>query len=79
MALTPDDVSRIAHLARIIPPRPRPARAAAARDHAGRGLSPGMWAPHAARIEVVDVPALHGEMMGDAAMRVIVPAIRERM
>jgi enterobactin synthetase component F len=51
----------------------------AARDHVGRDLSPGMWAPHAAKVEVIDVPALHGEMLGDAALRVIVPALRERM
>lgn len=51
----------------------------AAHDHAGRGLSPQMWAPHAARVETIDVPALHGEMMGEAAMAVIVPALRERM
>jgi enterobactin synthetase component F len=51
----------------------------AARDHAGRGLSPAMWAPHAARVEAIDVPALHGEMMGEAAMAVIVPMLRERM
>jgi enterobactin synthetase component F len=51
----------------------------AARDHVGRDLSPGMWAPHAARVEVIDVPALHGEMLGEAALRVIVPALRERM
>jgi len=51
----------------------------AARDHVGRDLSPGMWTPHAARIETIDVPALHGEMIGEAAMRVVVPALRERM
>ncbi len=51
----------------------------AAHDHAGRGLSPAMWTPHGARIEMIDVPALHGEMMGDDAARVIVPALRERM
>jgi enterobactin synthetase component F len=51
----------------------------AARDHAGRDLSPGMWASHAERVEVIDVPALHGEMLGDAALRVIAPALRERM
>lgn len=51
----------------------------AAHDHAGRDLSPGLWTPHAARVERIDVPALHGEMMGEAAMAVIVPALRQRM
>ena len=51
----------------------------AAHDHAGRDLSPTMWTPHAARVEVIDVPALHGEMMGEAAMAVIVPALRQLM
>jgi enterobactin synthetase component F len=51
----------------------------AANDHAGRGITPQMWAPHAARVEVIDVPALHGEMMGEAATRVIAPALRDRM
>ena len=51
----------------------------AAHDHAGRGLSPAMWTPHAARLETIDVPALHGQMMGEAAMAVIVPALRRRM
>ncbi len=51
----------------------------AAHDHAGRDLSPAMWTPHAARVEVIDVPALHGEMMGEAAMAVIVPALRQRL
>jgi enterobactin synthetase component F len=51
----------------------------AARDHVGRDLSPGMWAPHAGRVEVIDVPALHGEMLGEAALRVIVPALLGRM
>ncbi|WP_431280754.1 amino acid adenylation domain-containing protein [Humitalea sp. 24SJ18S-53] len=48
----------------------------AARDHVGRDISPAMWAPHAARVAVIDVPALHGEMMGDAATAVIAPALR---
>jgi enterobactin synthetase component F len=51
----------------------------AAHDHAGRDLAPALWRPHAARLETIDVPALHGEMMGEAAMRVIVPALRDRM
>ncbi|MBR0680454.1 amino acid adenylation domain-containing protein [Roseomonas eburnea] len=51
----------------------------AARDHAGRDLSPAMWTSHAARVEVIDVPALHGEMMGDAATAVIAPALLLRL
>jgi enterobactin synthetase component F len=48
----------------------------AAHDHVGRALSPAMWRPYAARLEVVDVPALHGEMMGGDATAVIAPALR---
>lgn len=51
----------------------------AARDHAGRPLSPAMWAPYAAAVEVVEVPALHGEMIGEAAVSRIAPALRRRM
>jgi enterobactin synthetase component F len=51
----------------------------AARDHAGRAITPAMWAPHAAGLEVLDVPALHSAMLGEAAMAVIVPALRARM
>jgi len=51
----------------------------AAHDHVGRDLSPAMWAPYAARLDVVDVPALHGEMMGGAATAVIAPALRRLM
>jgi len=51
----------------------------AARDHAGRALSPAMWAPYAARLEVVDVPCLHGEMMGAAATAAIAPVLRRMM
>ncbi|WP_458094839.1 amino acid adenylation domain-containing protein [Roseomonas sp. WA12] len=51
----------------------------AAHDHAGRALTPGMWAPFAAQLDVVDVPALHGEMMGATATAVIAPALRRLM
>ncbi|MFH5924330.1 amino acid adenylation domain-containing protein [Roseomonas xinghualingensis] len=51
----------------------------AAHDHAGRALSPAMWAPYAAGLEVVDVPALHGEMMSGVATGVIAPALRRLM
>jgi len=51
----------------------------AARDHAGRAIAPSMWQPYAAGLEVVEVPALHHAMVGDAAMAVIVPALRVRM
>ncbi|SHJ39429.1 enterobactin synthetase component F [Roseomonas rosea] len=47
----------------------------AARDHAGRALSPAMWAPYAGRLEVVDVPALHGEMVGGRATGLIAPVL----
>lgn len=48
----------------------------AARDHAGRGLSPSMWAPYAASVEVVDIPCLHGEMPGPSATALIAPILR---
>ncbi|MFC7610621.1 hypothetical protein [Teichococcus aestuarii] len=51
----------------------------AARDHAGRALSPAMWAPHAASVEVLEVPALHGEMIGAAAVAQIAPVLRRRL
>jgi enterobactin synthetase component F len=51
----------------------------AARDHAGRSIVPAMWAPHAARLEVIDVPALHGEMLSPASLARIAPALRARM
>ena len=51
----------------------------AARDHAGRALSPAMWRPYAARVDVVDVPALHGAMTGPAATAVIAPHLRRLM
>ena len=51
----------------------------AARDHAGRPLSPALWAPYAAAVEVIDMPALHGEMVGEAATARIAPALRRLM
>jgi enterobactin synthetase component F len=51
----------------------------AACDHVGREISPAMWRPHAARLEAIDVPALHGAMMGEAATAVIAPALRHRL
>ncbi|MBP0494840.1 non-ribosomal peptide synthetase [Roseomonas indoligenes] len=51
----------------------------AARDHAGRALSPAMWTPYARRVEVVEVPCLHGEMVGAAATDLIAPALRRVM
>ncbi|MGX9964893.1 amino acid adenylation domain-containing protein [Roseomonas sp. F4] len=51
----------------------------AARDHVGRAISPEMWAPYATRLDVVEVPALHSAMLGEAAMAVIVPVLRARL
>ncbi|MFT8245740.1 amino acid adenylation domain-containing protein [Roseomonas sp. BN140053] len=51
----------------------------AAHDHGGRALSPAMWAPFAARLEVVDIPALHGEMVGSTATAAIAPILRRHM
>ncbi|MCQ4158683.1 amino acid adenylation domain-containing protein [Roseomonas sp. GC11] len=48
----------------------------AARDHAGTGLTPALWAPHAARVEVVEIPATHGEMVGEAATGFIAAELR---
>jgi enterobactin synthetase component F len=51
----------------------------AAHDHAGRALAPSMWTPYAAVLEVIDIPALHGEMMGPKATAHIAPALLRRM
>ncbi|MWD27292.1 amino acid adenylation domain-containing protein [Aquicoccus sp. SCR17] len=51
----------------------------AARDHAGRGLRAALWEPHAARVEAIDLPFLHPEMISDPAARRIAPLLSERM
>lgn len=51
----------------------------AARDHAGRGFHAGLWAPHAARVEAIDLPCLHAEMIGPQAVARIAPELARRM
>ncbi len=47
----------------------------AALDHAGRDLSPAMWEPYAASVEVVEVPSLHAHLTGPEAVRAIAPVL----
>jgi enterobactin synthetase component F len=47
----------------------------AALDHAGRDLSPAMWQPYAARVAVIDIPALHANLTGLAATALIAPLL----
>lgn len=51
----------------------------AALDHAGTSLSPGQWEPYVAGVEVHEVPALHGQLIGAAATRCIAPVLRARL
>lgn len=51
----------------------------AARDHAGRGFHAGLWAPHAARVEALDVPFLHPQMISPEAAALIAPELAARM
>ncbi|TCK23854.1 enterobactin synthetase component F [Ancylobacter aquaticus] len=47
----------------------------AALDHAGRDLSPAMWAPYAAAVEVIEVPSLHAHLTGPEAVQAIAPVL----
>jgi enterobactin synthetase component F len=47
----------------------------AALDHAGRAISPALWHPYAANVEVIDIPALHAELTGAAATARIAPVV----
>ncbi|WP_420344482.1 amino acid adenylation domain-containing protein [Paenirhodobacter sp.] len=51
----------------------------AARDHAGRGFVSSLWAPHAARVEALDLPLLHPEMVSQAAADRLGPLFAEIM
>lgn len=51
----------------------------AALDHQGTSLHPGLWAPHAAQVDVIELPFLHAHMTGPAASEMIAPAIDARM
>ena len=43
------------------------------------GLSAALWAPYAAKLEVMDLPARHGEMVGETVIRGVAPALRDRI
>ena len=51
----------------------------AARDHQGRDLTPGMWAPYAGAVEAIDLPFLHAEMTSAEASALIAPELSRRM
>ena len=51
----------------------------AALDHQERDLTPGLWRPYAADLDVVEVPFLHPQLTGPAATALIAPALDARM
>ncbi|WP_226935092.1 non-ribosomal peptide synthetase [Pseudogemmobacter faecipullorum] len=51
----------------------------AARDHAGRGLTPALWQDYAARTEVIDLPFLHAQMISPEAVALIAPELKKRL
>ncbi|MFJ1291884.1 amino acid adenylation domain-containing protein [Paracoccus yeei] len=51
----------------------------AARDHAERGLTPTLWQPHVAALEVVDLPFLHAQMTSPEAVALIAPDLIRRL
>ncbi len=51
----------------------------AARDHKERALTPEMWAPYAAALEVIDLPLLHAEMTSAEATALIAPELIQRL
>ena len=51
----------------------------AARDHAGRDLHAGLWDAHAARVEPLDLPLLHPEMVSQVAAEALGPEFSVRM
>ena len=51
----------------------------AALDHAGRGLHAGLWAPHAAALDRIELPVLHPGMISDLAAAQLGPALGWRM
>ena len=52
----------------------------AARDHRARPeIRPDLWRPYAARLEVLDMPALHQELVGERIVARIAPLLAERM
>lgn len=51
----------------------------AARDHAGRGFTADLWAPHAAAVEAIDLPLLHPEMVSQPAADRLGPLFSARL
>ncbi|ANT61953.1 non-ribosomal peptide synthetase [Salipiger sp. CCB-MM3] len=51
----------------------------AARDHAGRDLHAGLWQPHVAAVDALDLPLLHPEMVSQAAAERLGPEFSARM
>ncbi|MFT3690097.1 amino acid adenylation domain-containing protein [Paenirhodobacter sp.] len=51
----------------------------AARDHAGRDFTAGLWAPHAASVEAIDLPMLHPEMVSQPAADRLGPLFSARL
>jgi enterobactin synthetase component F len=52
----------------------------AARDHGDRPeIRPDLWRPYAARLEVLDMPALHQELVGGRIVAQLAPLLAERM
>jgi len=52
---------------------------AALDHHAGRAVSPAMWRPYAAAVEVVEIPALHADLTGAAATAHVAPVLAARL
>ncbi len=48
-------------------------------DHKDRPLTPDLWRPYAAELDVVEVPFLHPQLTGPAASALIAPALDDRM
>ncbi len=51
----------------------------AGNDHAGRDLTPSLWAPYAAATDRLEIPFLHSEMISPAAIALIAPELAKRM
>ncbi|VDC31493.1 amino acid adenylation domain-containing protein [Pseudogemmobacter humi] len=51
----------------------------AGRDHEGRGLTADLWRDYAGRIETLEIPFLHAEMISPAAVLLIAPELARRM
>jgi enterobactin synthetase component F len=51
----------------------------AALDHQGGSLVPDLWLEHAAALERIDVPFLHGQLTAPEATALIAPALNRRL